>query len=30
MQYRNDGALEDRLNKLYDGQYGWFFYTKTK
>jgi hypothetical protein len=30
MQIRNDGALEDRLNKLYDGQYGWFFYTKTK
>jgi pimeloyl-ACP methyl ester carboxylesterase len=30
MQIRNDGALKEALEKLYDGQYGWFFYTKRR
>lgn len=30
MQIRNDGALEDRLTKLYNGQYGDYFKTNIK
>lgn len=28
MQVRNDDALKTNLQKLYSGDYGWFFYTK--